>query len=253
MAPWSAYQKWGDPPGNRLTKWTLAGDIEIDSMSTGEAVRKAYAAAGVDGTLENKWFNFKQMIGYESVEAVVNTIAHGGSLELVVRLLREMNFYYLLPSFSLLLLGPLSMLAFWRRRDRAGPEFAFALRTFAVLVIGALFWGLVVFGNAVDGTVLHIFSYAIPILAMAGAVAGLRSVAPRFATVWVSIFCVLSLALYVPALDPTAGTSYSPLATVFCALSIAGFTVIALGLVGRPPLPSLRPAGRGSGEAAQTN
>jgi hypothetical protein len=253
IAPWSAYQKWGDPPGNRLTKWTLAGDIEIDSMSTGEAVRKAYAVAGVDGTLENKWFNFKQMIGYESVEAVVNTIAHGGSLELVVRFLREMNFYYLLPSFSLLLLGPLSMLAFWRRRDRAGPEFAFALRTFAVLVIGALFWGLVVFGNAVDGTVLHIFSYAIPVLAMAGAVAGLRSVAPRFATVWVSIFCVLSLALYVPALDPTAGTSYSPLAAVFCALSIAGFTVIALGLVGRPPLPSLRPARRGSGEAAQTN
>jgi hypothetical protein len=233
MAPWSAYQKWGDPPGDRLTKWTLAGDIEVDSMSVGEAIRKAYAEAGFDGTVRNKWINFREMIGYDSVKEVVETASHG-SLEATVRMLRESFFHHLLPSFGLLLLAPIAMLARYRRRDRAGPEFAFALRTFAVLGIGAVIWGLVVFGTLVDATILHIFSYALPILAMAGAVAGLRSVAPRFATVWVSLFAVLSLALYVPALNPMPDTSYSPLAAVLAALAIGGFGAVAFGV--RVPL-----------------
>jgi hypothetical protein len=245
MAPWSAYQKWGDPPGNRLTKWTLSGDIEIDSMSTGEATRKAYAEAGFDGTLENKWGNFKVMIGYEAAK---NTIegAFNGNLETAVLDFRELNFYNLLPSFGLLLLAPFAMLAGYRRRDRAGPEFAFAVRTFVVLAIGAIVWGLVVFGTLVDDTILHIFSYALPLLAMAGAVAGLRSVFPRFATAWVGLFAVLSLALYVPALSPFPGTSYSPLAALVAAVALVGFVLVALA-----PLPMPRLSRQGG--AAQTS
>ncbi len=37
MGSWSAYQKYGDPPGNRLTKWSLAGVAGIDGRSTTEA------------------------------------------------------------------------------------------------------------------------------------------------------------------------------------------------------------------------
>jgi hypothetical protein len=228
MAPWSAYQKWGDPPGNRLTKWTLAGDIEVDSMSTGEAIRKAYAEVGFDGATELKWDNFKEMIGYEATQGFVDGISDRNLTENVADL-RELLFLSLLPSFGLLLLSPIAMLVFYRRRDRAGPEFGFALRTFAVLAIGAVIWGLVVFGGVNDTTTVHIFSYALPILAMAGAVAGLRAVLPRFATAWVSLSAVLSLALYVPALDPFRRTSYSPLAAVLAALALAGFAVVAFG------------------------
>lgn len=250
MAPWSAYQKWADPPGNRLTKWTLAGDINVDSMSTGEAVRKAYAKAGFDGILENKERNFKEMLGYEATKQTLET-AFKGNLTEAVRSFRELNFYFLLPSFSLLLLTPFAMLALYRRRSRARPEFGFALRTFAVLVLGSVFWGLVVFGTVVDDTIVHIFSYAVPILAMAGAVAGLRAVLPRFAVGWVLLFAALSLALYVPALNPTPGTSYSPLAAALAALALIGFAMVAFGVVRRPALPAVRFSRRDS--AAQTS
>jgi hypothetical protein len=245
MAPWSAYQKWGDPPGNRLTKWTLAADIEIDDMSTGEAIRKAYREAGFDGTIKNKRENFETMLGiggpageaWETERLVVES----GNLEAIVRNFRIVNFYFLLPSFSLLLLGPLAMLFRYRRRDRDGPEWGFAIRTFVVLVIGAVIWGLVVFGTAADNTVLHIFTYALPIMAMAGMIAGLYAVAPRFALWWAGIFAVLSLALYVPSLDPLPGTSYSPLAAVLATLAIAGYAMVAMG-VRSAQLMKARPA-----------
>ena len=54
MAPWSAYQKYGDPPGNRLTKWMLAGDAEIDDRGIAETIIDAYGEAGFGGTLHNK-------------------------------------------------------------------------------------------------------------------------------------------------------------------------------------------------------
>jgi hypothetical protein len=238
MAPWSAYQKWGDPPGDRLTKWTLAADAGIDDKSTGEAVRKAYAEAGLSGTITNKEENFKWMLGLTGGWKTGRE-AFESNLETVFLGLRVMTFFYLLPSFTMLLLAPLAMLLFYRRRNRAGPEWSFALTSFATLVIGAVLWGLIVFGTPIDITLLHIFSYALPIIAMAGAIAGLYSVLPRFALWWVGLYAVLSLVLYVPSFDPLCGTSYSPLAGVLAALGLIGYALIALG---SDKLAKLRPA-----------
>jgi hypothetical protein len=238
MAPWSAYQKWGDPPGDRLTKWTLAGDPGGDELTTGEAIREAYSEAGFSGAVTNKWGNFKEMLGIGEGWKTFKA-AFEGNLEEAFRLLRLLNFFFLLPSFTLLLLAPVAMLLFHRRRDRAGPEWGFALRSFVVLVVGAVCWGLLVFGTPIDITVLHIFSYAVPIIAMAGAIAGLYAVLPRFAYWWVGLFAVLSLILYVPSFDPLEGTSYSPLAAVLAALGLIGYAVVALG---SDKLAKLRPA-----------
>jgi hypothetical protein len=238
MAPWSAYQKWGDPPGDRVTKWTLAADLGLDDMSTGEAVRKAYAEAGPSGAITNKEENFKWMLGIDGGWRTGRE-SFEGSLETAFRGLRVMSFFYLLPSFTLLLLAPIAMLFFYRRRNRAGPEWSFALTSFAALVIGAVLWGLIVFGTPVDITVLHIFSYALPMIAMAGGIAGLYSVLPRFTIWWVSLYAVLSLILYVPSFEPLEGTSYSPLAAVLAALAIAAYALVALK---SDQLAKLRPA-----------
>jgi hypothetical protein len=238
MAPWSAYQKWGDPPGDRLTKWTLAADLGGDDLTTGEAVRKAYSEAGWGGTVENKWGNFKEMIGIGEGWTTFKA-AFEGNVENAFRDFRILNFFYLLPSFTLLLLAPIAMLLGYRRRDRAGPEWGFALTSFAMLVIGAVLWGLIVFGTPIDITVLHIFSYALPIIAMAGAIAGLYAVFPRFTFWWVGLFALLSLILYVPSFDPLEGSSYSPLAAVLAALGLIGYALVALG---SDQLAKLRPA-----------
>jgi hypothetical protein len=43
MLPWTAYQKFYEPPGNRLLKMHLAGQIDVDNRSTWEAVRDSYS------------------------------------------------------------------------------------------------------------------------------------------------------------------------------------------------------------------
>lgn len=62
VAPWMAYQKWYDPPANRLLKWHLAGQSERDSRGTWETIRESYARAGWKETWENKVTNFHTQV-----------------------------------------------------------------------------------------------------------------------------------------------------------------------------------------------
>lgn len=52
--PWLAYQKFYDPPGNRLLKWHLGGQVPKDGRGTWETIRANYAALTWDKILENK-------------------------------------------------------------------------------------------------------------------------------------------------------------------------------------------------------
>ncbi len=63
LVPWMAYQHYGDPPGNRLLKWHLAGVMEIDGRGTLETIVDEYRRAGVGGALQNKLDNFLHMAG----------------------------------------------------------------------------------------------------------------------------------------------------------------------------------------------
>jgi hypothetical protein len=228
MASWSAYQKYGDPPGNRVTKWTLASALAIDDRGTLEAVVDAYDEAGVDGTLDNKLLNFETMVGGRVAWSSFKVALDTGKLDEIVRGFRYVLFAYLLPSMGLLLIAPVAMLVGWRRRDRNSAEWAFALSCFAIFAIGAVIWGLLVFGGEEDRTYVHITSYLLLILGMAGAVAGLRSVFPLLALWYVGLSAFLSLALYAPALDPPPGTSYSFFAALLAAASLAGFVILTL-------------------------
>ncbi|HEX3041679.1 MAG TPA: hypothetical protein VHP56_06280 [Solirubrobacterales bacterium] len=226
MAPWSAFQKYDDPPGNRLAKWTLAGVVEIDGRSTSEAVFDAYGEAGVDGTLDNKYQNFLTMAGGEPALETVETAVDAGGLLEGMKALRFVFFIYLLPSLGLLLLAPLLMVVrLGRQRDPA--EWRFALTCCAVFVLGAIVWGLVVFGNVESRAVIHFGTYLLPILAICGAVAGLRAVLPRFGFALVALDSLLSLALYVPAFDSPPGSAYSLWAAVIAALFLAAFPFVA--------------------------
>ena len=212
MAPWSAYQKYADPPGNRLTKWTLAGVVAIDKRSTSEAILDAYGEAGIGGALHYKAENFATISGgAPALDALDNAIS-SGSLTEVVRAFRVVNFFYLLPSMGLLLLVPFAMAIARRRGRRNYAEWRFALTCFAVFAIGAIVWGLLIFGNTNDRTLIHIGTYLVPMLGICGAVVGLRATFPRFALYFVGLTALLSLALYAPSLDPPPGSAYSYLA-----------------------------------------
>lgn len=240
MVPWLAYQSYADPPGDRLQKWMLAGVVEVDERSTPEAIVDAYSAEGFGGALHNKGQNLVTIAGggpaFETAEDAVEA-AREGELDDAVSRVRAIVFFYLLPSLGALLLAPLLMAA--RRRSRVrGPaadrDWRFALVCFAFVAASCLAWALLLFGSAPARTVVHVSSYAMPLLAIAGAVAGLRAVAPRFALWYLGAAGALSLALYVPSLEPPPGTAYEPLPLLLAALSLAGFLALALR-AGRGP------------------
>jgi hypothetical protein len=230
LVPWSAYQKYGDPPGDRLTKWMLAGVVEIDSRSTSEAVLDAYREAGVGGALHNKAENFVTMLGGGPA---VNDAKHAvdavdsGEFGPAIREARTIFFFYLLPSLGLLLLAPVVIVASRDRGRRSPADWRFAVVCFAIVLIGCITWGLLLFGSTPARADIHVGSLALPVLALCGAVAGLRATFPRFADLFVGANALAMLLLYAPALDPLPGTSYSVFAAVVAVASLVGFGVLA--------------------------
>jgi hypothetical protein len=248
LVPWSAYQRYAEPPGNRLIKWQLAGVIDLDDRSAGETLLDSYREAGIDGTLHNKAENFVVISGggpmAEHLDEAVGAVKDG-DFELFVEDFRNIFFFNLLPSLGLLLFVPLVMVAA-RRRGRLRPiEWSFALTCFAAFAIGAVFWALLLFGNEAARTVIHQGSYLLPILGFCGAVVGLRAVFPRFAIWFVGLSALLMLALYVPSFNPEAGSSYSAFAALLAAVGLAGFLAIVLRSDAAPAdaMPRAVPAG----------
>jgi hypothetical protein len=78
-APWAAYQKYYDPPGNHLTKWHLLGVTDIDSRTFGETAKDQLASTSmwtwIDGRVQNfdrlfldtRQVLYKTMIATESI------------------------------------------------------------------------------------------------------------------------------------------------------------------------------------------
>lgn len=228
MVPWFAYQTYGDPPGNRLTKWTLAGVSDpADHRGTLQAIGDSYGEAGFGGTLNHKVDNFVEMAAIGPTRKAFEIAAENPSLTMYVRTIRDVSFFYLLPSLWLLLVAPLVVAVGWSRRTRRPREWAFAVACMAVLAIGLVDWGLICFGNLAARTIIHFGSYLLPIIAVSAAVVGMRSVFPRLALGLVGLNALLGLAIYAPALDPPPGSSYSVLAAMLATASLAVFVAVA--------------------------
>lgn len=244
MAPWSAYQKYGEPPGNRLLKWSLAGVPEIDERGTVETIVDSYREVGLDGAIHNKGQNYVTMFGggpaWEALERGTDAVKEG-DLEGGVREMRLILFFNFFLSLGLLLISPLVMLAA-RRRGRLRPqEWSFALTCWAVVGIGCGAWGLLAFGDLASRTVLHVCSYLLPILAFAGAVTGLRATFPRFAIYYATLAAALMLALYVPYFEPLTDVAFSPWAALLAALALAGFGAVVFSALGAPEATGFHP------------
>jgi hypothetical protein len=228
LAPWSAFQKWEDPPGNRLMKWTLAGVVEIDDRGTLESIADSYGEVGLDGAVENKVENLKTMTGWNYFPDLISTAAQTGGLKEVIRATQSGFFLFLFPSLGLLLLAPFAMAVAAARGSRREPaEWAFAMTCFAVFAVGILAWAVLVFGSVDLRTTVHVGSYLLPILATAGAVAGMRAVFPRLSLYYVGFFAASMLAIYAPAYLTLPETSYSPLAAILAAAALAAFLALA--------------------------
>jgi hypothetical protein len=230
LVPWAAYQKYADPPGNRLTKWMLGGAAKVDDRGTLDAIGDGYRGAGVEGTLDDKWNNFVTIGGgspaLDRLDEAGDALGDGDLSHAVVEV-RALFFFQLFPSLGLLLLAPFAMAGARARGRPDSPEWRFSLTCWAVVLIGCLAWGLLMFGGPESNASIHVGSLLIPLLAICAAVTGLRAAFPRFALWYVGISAALMSALYVPALEPLAGTGYSLVAALLTATALAGFLAVA--------------------------
>jgi hypothetical protein len=231
LAPWSAYQRYADPPGDRLIKWQLGGSLEIDERGALETIADSYREAGIGGTLEDKWGNVTQIVGQGEVEEAVRAAADeisAGNPGRAVIALRVPRFFDLLPCLGLLLIGPIAMFVAWLRRRPRGPDWHFAVLALGFSALACLIWVLLMFGGPQARTLIHQGSLAVPLLAICGCVAGACAVDRRLGAGLVAANVLVVLLLYVPALTPPPGSSYSALAALLAASSLAAIAWLTL-------------------------
>jgi len=149
--PWLAYQKFYDPPGNRLFKWHLAGVIPKDARGTWQTIRDSYGALTWREFVAHKKYNFTRQFegGWRWWQEFSPRDAQQRRTE---------EFFFTARAFTWWLLGLAALpLAIARGRLRANwrPHAALAAWTLATLGL----WCLLMFTGG--QAVIHQGSYAV--------------------------------------------------------------------------------------------
>ena len=213
MAPWSAYQRWVDPPGNRLLKWHLAGVIPIDERGTLQAVREEYSKLSSGDIIAYKRSNLAFL--YDHSRVIGDAVPVGGSM----RLVREREFARVVNSLGVGWLGVPAMLVclVWRRaRDTWEAAVGGALMVFGI--IGVFLWSMTLFGPS--ATWLHAGTLVFPLLLSAGLSLFVATLGRRVLWAYVAIAALRSIHVWL-----LAGPE-SPRPT-----SASGFAMLAIGSV----------------------
>jgi hypothetical protein len=242
LTPWLAYQRFYDPPGNRLLKIHLAGVEAVDARTTLETLRDTYARITLREYLTGRWENAKEQW---------LVFGKSGDAPHPVDWVQWQQFFHHLPALDTLLLGFLGATPGWRfRRDDASREDAppgpreFGLPQLAWYTLGALLiWMLLLFvpGSAM----IHHGSFATTALLFVCAAAFAarlpRPVAGAILLLHVAIFVTCWLAMRVLGNPPHVAWR-APYAVLMVA-AFAAFIGLALssGRPAQPPAFASRP------------
>jgi hypothetical protein len=229
-SPWTCYQKFVDPPGDRLLKYHLAGVEKVTGESAFHAIYQAYRNLTFDQWLAAKEANKGLVFGHEAEYLQeITGIANPQSK----RQVRVLEFFYFLPALGLVGFGAAGLFLRWtktanRSEARAGERLL--LWAFA----SAVFWILLMFKPS--GAVVHQGSYAMVIMAMAGSILTFRAVAPRLALGVCAVQCALSWLVYAPDLTriklaPSLAAATNPWMVAVHIIALCGFfAVLAMSL-----------------------
>jgi hypothetical protein len=244
VVPWMAFQHYEDPPGNRLLKWSLAGVVEIDDRGALDTIVDEYERVGVGGALENKFENFWTMAGGSAFDRpakddeafgglftetgdMVSAAAHG-EFGLAISKAREIRYWHLLWTLGLLVFA-LPVIAFGRLRGnwQGDSDWRFAKLSLIVSALATVAWCLLMFGDEAGRAIMITASLAVPLLAIAGIVAGLRATYPRLVGWFVAANAITVLLIYLPIVTPVIDNSISAFAALLAAAALAGFVRLA--------------------------
>ena len=160
--PWMLFQRFVDPPGDRLLKWQIAGVIRIDSRGFLKTLVMQYQALSVRQLLSNKWANVEALVASPFVWRTMAPEPAWRAGFLGFARLAELN--DLLPAAGLLLLGVVA-LAFKSSRRALAPATPLAV----VCGIAIAAWVILLWGsgdNAITA-INHQGAYAVIVLFIA--------------------------------------------------------------------------------------
>ncbi len=223
--PWQMYQKYVDPPGNRLLKMHLAGFHGIDSRSFGQTLRDSYGGMSREQIALYKWLNVKYLIGPQPFGAFSLRPFHVQAPHLDPARLDRMRMTqkeYIWSSLGFLNLGWFA--AVYLRR-RSGREITYSLYLAGAAVVNLLVWSMVLFG---PGQTMTTHSSYGDVLLLATALAVFLTALPGWIPLAVMLLEALNTTVvwlsFVPV-SPIFVTSIQVPLLVFAIVCGAGLTI----------------------------
>ncbi|GGM44680.1 hypothetical protein ACFFX1_42855 [Dactylosporangium sucinum] len=181
QAPWTAYQRVVDPPGDQLLKWHFAGVWQPaygpDRRSLTEVLADSYGSLSVAEILHHKWTNFLALFG-ERLHGP--HLAGPGPLGI----LRAEEMFFVLFALGVFNLALVPLLAAPLRRRLALVLDLPALKPMAAVAgLTLVIWPLLLFGPGDPGTSPTVFQGSYATMALLFVVLGaVLTVLPRWAT-----------------------------------------------------------------------
>jgi hypothetical protein len=237
--PWTLYQKFYEPPGDRLLKYHLAGVEQIDKRSFGQVTAEAYGKLTLHDWATGRIDNLLTIVDYQSeywrrMSAFIAGLAHSGSrgkgtIAKIAEELRGMNFFFLFPSIGPLL-SAMFALAIGSVRRINNTEWKTALSLWLFVACSSAVWCLLMFKPG--STVLHQGTYALVLLSVAASILTLWALSPAIAVVVGSLNAALHMLLYVVFMrQSTAGETLQENSLDYGLLTLAIFSLAGIVLI----------------------
>jgi hypothetical protein len=220
--PWTMYQKYYDPPGNRLLKMHLAGVFEeTDNRSFGQALLDSYSKLSWAEFAHSKVENFKVLFW--------SKVLHGSSFRQMTHYLLIVIFFSIFPSAGLLCLGFAPRIYESVRKRRLLLEATRdADRWLLICGISLVIWCVMLF--APGTTSMHAGSYANVMLLFAALAVYLANFLPRWAMAGLGTLQLVYFVAYVlvtPMLDMYSGEPRTGVWSIAAAVA----SVLTLALI----------------------
>lgn len=242
LLPWSLYQKFCDPPGDRLLKWHLAGVENVDPRPLGQTLRESYGALSLRDFVEGKLLNATRQLYHGDVASEFGHARRhfsAGDTDLgwrnLTNALRAGCFFNLFQSPGPLLIGAIGLVLLARRRSRDPAAWRFVVLMLTIVTTTTAIWCVLTFtaGSAVNHHGSYLNNAGLFLALAVGAVAlrpWFRRVLAGGTMIWFGVIWVLQSdrSFHTTALLPAA----EPLQAAWIALTAVA-TLVALGWLGR--------------------
>lgn len=231
LLPWSLYQHYFDPPGDRLLKWHLAGVIEVDARSFASALKDAYRTMTWREFLFSKAADIDVLFGVAEVWPwlQIKALAFHLSATEILRL-RGIQFSSLMATLGFFAWVPVGFI-FLRRRSQ-GSEALAGEKLLGLSALVIAIWILAMYEPG--STTIHQGSLAVVGFSLTGSFLLCAAWKPRVAWMLFAAQLTASVVLYLlPMQEGSSLNSVSPALPIFDGAFAVSLILIATLIAAR--------------------